>query len=111
VARSRGALDAVYNGPDGRPGTRDDFDAILASGNNLASTPAKAGYPSVSVPGGFLPPEDPVVNPFPWNVTFTGPAFSEPQLIALAYAFEQATHHRRPPASTPPLPSDVVTRH
>jgi amidase len=111
LARSRGALDAVYNGPDGRRGTRDDFDAILASGNSLAGTPAKAGYPSVSVPGGFLPPVDPLVNPFPWNVTFTGPAFSEPQLIALAYAFEQATHHRRPPASTPPLPSDVVTRH
>jgi amidase len=43
-------------------------------------------------------------------VTFTGPAFSEPRLIALAYAFEQATHHRRPPASTPPLPGDSISR-
>jgi amidase len=99
-ARSRGALDAVY----------EDFDAILASGNNLAATPAKAGYPSVTVPGGFLPPDGVVANPFPSGVTFTGPAFSEPRLIAFAYAFEQATRHRLPPASTPPLPSDTVVR-
>jgi len=43
-------------------------------------------------------------------VTFSGPAFSEPRLIALAYAFEQATHHRRPPSSTPPLASDSLSR-
>jgi amidase len=110
LARSRGALDGVYNGDDGIPGTDDDFDAILASGNSLAATPAKAGYPSVSVPGGFLPPSGDIVNPFPSNVTFTGPAFSEPRLIALGYAFEQATRYRVPPASTPPLPTDVVRR-
>jgi amidase len=38
------------------------------------------------------------------------PAFSEPRLIALAYAFEQATKYRVPPASTPALPGDVVRR-
>jgi amidase len=107
---SRGALDGVYNGPDGIRGTADDFDAILLNGNNQAGTAAKAGYPSVTVPGGFLPPVDPVVNPFPSTVTFTGPAFSEPRLIALAYAFEQATKHRVPPPLTPPLSTDVVTR-
>lgn len=110
LARSHAALDTVYNGPDGMPGTPDDFDAILASNNNLAGTPAKAGYPSVTVPAGFVPPVAPIVNPIPTNVTFTGPAFSEPRLIALAYAFEQATHFRRPPASTPPLATDVVRR-
>ena len=36
--------------------------------------------------------------------------FSEPRLIAIAYAFEQATLHRVPPKSTPPLPSDFVSR-
>jgi len=108
LARSRGALDAVYNGPDGVRGTADDVDAILLSGNNQAGTTAKAGYPSVSVPGGFLPPAPPIDNMFPSTVTFTGPAFSEARLIALAYAFEQATHHRVPPASTPPLATDVV---
>jgi amidase len=110
LKRSRGALDAVYKGPDGIQGTADDVDAILASANTFAAAPAKAGYPSVTVPGGFVPPTAPVANPFPSGVTFTGPAFSEPRLIALAYAFEQATHHRRPPASTPPLPSDSVSR-
>jgi amidase len=109
-ARSRGALDAVYNGADGVRGTADDFDAILASANSFAGTPAKAGYPSVTVPGGFLPPDGIIENPFPSGVTFSGPAFSEPTLIAFAYAFEQATKHRVPPASTPPLPSDTVIR-
>lgn len=109
-ALSRGALDAIYKGADGIAGTRDDIDAILSSANTFAATPAKAGYPSITVPGGFVPTTPPVVNPFPSGVTFTGPAFSEPTLIGLAYAFEQATHHRQPPASTPPLPSDSVTR-
>ena len=110
LARSRGALDAVFNGPDGVKGTKDDFDAIIFSANSGAGIAAKAGYPSVSVPGGFLAPVAPIENPFPSNVTFTGPAFSEAQLIALGYAFEQATRHRVPPASTPPLPSDFVRR-
>jgi len=109
-ARSRGALDAVYNGPDGVRGTADDFDAIVLNGNNGAGTTAKAGYPSVTVPGGFVPPAAPIANPFPSTVTFTGRAFSEPRLIALAYAFEQATRHRVPPASTPPLPTDSIKR-
>jgi amidase len=109
IADSRGALDAVYNGPDGIRGTEDDFDAILASANSFAGTPAKAGYPSITVPGGFLPATATVAT-FPSGVTFSGRAFSEPRLIAFAYAYEQATHHRRPPASTPPLPSDFVRR-
>lgn len=110
LALSRGALDAVYNGLDGIKGTADDFDAILASANSFAATPAKAGYPSITVPGGFVAPTPPIANPFPSGVTFSGPAFSEPRLIGLAYAFEQATHHRQPPASTPPLPTDSVSR-
>jgi amidase len=100
LKRSRGALDAVFK----------DADAILSSANFFAGAPAKAGYPSITVPGGFVPPTAPVENPFPSGVTFSGPAFSEPRLIALAYAFEQATHHRRPPASTSPLPTDSVSR-
>lgn len=109
-ARSRGALDAIFDGADNIKGTEDDVDAILSAANFFAAAPAKAGYPSVTVPGGFLPASPPVENPFPSGMTFTGPAFSEPALIALAYAFEQATHHRQPPASTPPLPTDSVSR-
>lgn len=121
IVNSRGAIHAVLDGPDRKPGTSDDYDALLFSGNSGAGTPAKAGYPSIVVPGGFfdptfgLPPEqafppgfDP--KPGPAGVTFSAGAFSEPRLIALAYAFEQATHHRQPPASVPPLPSDHVTR-
>jgi amidase len=115
---TRGGLDAVFNGPDGISGTEDDFDAILFPRNQGAAAPAKAGYPSIVVPGGFAPVPTPstpfppgfVAEPAPFGVTFTGRAFSEPRLIAIAYAFEQATHHRVPPKSTPPLPSDFVVR-
>ena len=110
ILLSRGALDSVYNGADGQQGTSDDFDALLFSANSGAGTPAKAGYPSITVPGGFVPPAPPIDNPFPSGVTFSGRAFSEPRLIGLAYAYEQATRHRQPPASTPPLPSDTVRR-
>jgi amidase len=117
IANSRGAIAAVLNGPDGQPGNADDFDALLFSGNSGAGTPAKAGYPSIVVPGGFF---DNVVNPpfpagfnarpGPAGVTFSGRAFSEPRLIALAYAFEQATQHRVAPASVPPLATDHVVK-
>jgi amidase len=108
---TRGGLDAVLNGADGIAGTADDFDAILFPQNRGAAAPAKAGYPSVAVPTRFQAPAGPVINPAPFGVAFTGRAFSEPRLIALAFAYEQATHHRTPPASAPPLPGDTVTRH
>lgn len=114
LRRSKLALDGVFNGADGKQGTRDDFDAILHLGNANANVTAKAGYPSVAVPGGFnalstlTPADPPIAVPFPSDITFAGRAFSEPKLIALAYAFEQATKHRIPPASTPALPSDTI---
>ncbi len=110
LALTRGGLDAVFNGPDGVEGTADDFDAILFPQNRGAGAPAKAGYPSVAVPGGFLPPTATIANSFPADVTFSGRAFSEPRLIALAYAYEQASRLRVPPASTPPLAGDHVHR-
>ena len=102
-----------------------DFDAILFPANRGANIAARAGYPSIVVPGGFFvnPPVPPPplapptpfpagfnAKPAPYGVTFSGPAFSEGRLIGFAYAFEQATHHRTPPDSTPPLPTDVVRR-
>jgi amidase len=110
LALTRTGLNAVFNGPDGIEGTDDDFDAILFPQNRGAAAPAKAGYPSIVVPGGFVPPTGAVINPAPFGVTFTGRAFSEPALIAIAYAFEQATNHRVPPASAPALPTDFVRR-
>jgi amidase len=107
---SRGTLDAVYNGPDGDRGTADDFDAILFNANLGAGIAAKAGYPSITVPGGFIAPVDPITMPTPSGVTFSGRAFSESTLIGLAYDFEQATNHRVPPVSAPPLASDRISR-
>jgi amidase len=70
---------------------RHHLDALLFPSNTGAAMPAKAGYPSIIVPGGYL------ANGAPFGVTFTGLAWSEPTLIRLAYSFEQATHYRRPP--------------
>ncbi len=107
---ARAALDAVYLGPDGAAGTDDDVDALLFSANAGAGVPAVAGYPSITVPGGFLPASGQVQNPAPSGVTFSGPRFSEPRLLALAYAFEQASAARRPPESAPALQGDVLRR-
>jgi Asp-tRNA(Asn)/Glu-tRNA(Gln) amidotransferase A subunit family amidase len=49
------------------------------------------------VPAGFTPDGLPV------GLEMLGRAFAESRLIALAYAFEQGTGHRRPPVTTPPL--------
>lgn len=53
--------------------------------------------PSLSVPAGFT------VDGLPVGITFLGRGFSDAQMIQYGYAYEQATMHRRPPASTPAL--------
>jgi amidase len=58
---------------------------------------AVAGCPSVTVPAGY-------VSGLPVGVSFFGPRWTEPRLIALAYAFEQATQLRQPPA----LPASII---
>jgi amidase len=68
-----------------------DLDALLFPANWGASIPAKAGYPSITVPGGYTPEGEPL------GVTFTSKAYSEPTLIKLAYAYEQATKNRAAP--------------
>src|SRR5439155_19638326 len=91
-------------------GTAADFHPSLFPQNRAAAAPAKAGYPTAVVPRDVVPPVAPVVNPTPFGIAFTGRAFSEPTLNGIAFAFEQATHHRVAPASAPPLPSDTVVR-
>jgi amidase len=63
-----------------------DFSTFVGS----SGPSAIAGYPNITVPAGY-------VGPLPVGVSFIGRRWDEPQLIALAYAFEQATHVRVPP--------------
>jgi amidase len=80
------------------------LDAILFPGNLGAAIMAKAGYPSVQVPAGMLSGIGPRSTPeYPMGATFSGRAWSEPVLLRLAYAFEQATKARRMPPNVPPL--------
>jgi amidase len=78
-----------------------DLDALLFPGVYGASLAARPGYPTVIVPFGTVPqtglPAEFGAKPAPFGVSFTGPACSEPRLIELAYAFEQATRRRVPP--------------
>jgi amidase len=85
------------------------LDALLFPGGFGASLSARAGYPTVIVPFAMVVyapvlrslPRRFDVKPSPFGVSFAGGACSEPRLIALAYAFEQATKWRIPPPSTP----------
>jgi len=80
------------------------LDAVLFPGTAGAAIAAKAGYPSVQVPAGFVAGvRDKDTPDYPYGATFTGRAWSEPTLLRLAYAFEQATRVRRPPPNLPPL--------
>lgn len=80
------------------------LDAVLFPGTAGAGIAAKAGYPSVQVPAGFVSGIGPVETPeYPIGATFTGRAWSEPALLRIAYAFEQATLARRMPDGFAPL--------
>jgi amidase len=68
---------------------------------NLANL---SGFPDLIVPAGFTSDRLPV------GISFLGRAFSEPQLLAIGYAFEQATKARRDPVYTPPLPGEGTPR-
>jgi amidase len=81
-----------------------NLDALLFPGSSGAAIAARPGYPTVIVPFGFVPnaPVPPFApsfdaKPSPYGVSFTGTACSEPRLIELAFAFEQATKRRVPP--------------
>jgi amidase len=84
------------------------LDALLFPGSSGASIAARPGYPTVIVPFGLVPnaptppfPEAFAAKPAPYGVSFGGLSCSEPRLLALAYAFEQATKRRVPPPLAP----------
>ncbi len=90
-ALRRHRLDALAARTIGRPWVID-----LLSGENRSpgagTWAALAGYPSVSVPAGY-------VDGLPIGMLFFGTAFAEPSLLSIAYAFEQATKARKPPVT------------
>jgi amidase len=92
-------LDAIV-APSGNPPWTTDLingDHFLGS----STTPAAvAGYPSITVPAGFAFGQ-------PVGLSFIGRAWSEAQLITFAYAYEQATRHRRPPTFPPTIDVSV----
>jgi amidase len=71
-------------------------------GSNAALS-ANAGLPAITVPAGFTP------GGFPVGIELIGRPFAEATLLALAYDYERATHHRRPPAVTPVMAEPVST--
>ena len=82
------------------------LDAVLFPAMSGAAIAAKAGYPSIQVPAGFIAGIGDKKTPdYPYGATFTGRAWSEPILLRLTYAFEQATQARRLPPGLPPLDS------
>jgi amidase len=84
-------LDALVMGTGGLPPLIDPIagDAWPA-GPPSATLPAVAGYPHVTVPAGWY-------HGLPVGLSFVGTAFSDAKLLGYAFAFEQATRHRKPP--------------
>jgi amidase len=84
------------------------LDAFITPGGSGAGIAARAGYPIIAVPFGMVPnaPQPPLpagfnARPAPYGVSFVGAQCSEPKLIEIAYAFEQATRKRVPPPQFP----------
>jgi amidase len=89
-------LDALV-APTGGPAWLIDLvngDGGTANAASPSTVTSVAGYPHITVPAGF-------VNGLPVGFSFFGKAWSEATLIKLAYAYEQATKHRRPPTFPP----------
>ena len=73
---------------------KSNLDAILFPSDEGSHISAKAGYPTIAVPAGYTSAGEPV------GITFAGTAYSEPDLIEIAYGFEQLTKYRKAPVLT-----------
>ncbi len=92
-------LDAIL-GPTGGPAWVTDLVNGDHFGGSSSAFAAVAGYPNITVPAGFI-------HGLPVGCSFFGRAWSEPTLIRITYAFEQATVHRRAPTFLPTLSAQV----
>jgi amidase len=72
-------------------------DLNTAGGDNSQLFSPSTGFPAITVPMGYT------YDQLPAGLQLLGKAWAEPTLMGLAYSYEQATMHRRPPASAPPL--------
>jgi amidase len=96
-------LDAiVYPTSSRRPGMIAETGAAGGGGASATNIANLTGFPDLIVPAGFTGDNLPV------GLSFFGPAFSEPKLLALGYSFEQATHARRRPVHTPARPGESI---
>jgi amidase len=92
-------LDAMITATGGPAWTTDVINGDHFTGGY--STPsAVAGYPHITVPAGF-------VYGLPVGLSIFGRAWSEPRLISIAYSYEQATKHRKPPMFLPTIASSL----
>lgn len=102
-ARAMDLLAAKTHGMDAYM-NQHKLDAVLFPGATGAAIAAKAGYPSVMVPAGFVSGADGKDTPdYPLGVSFAGRAWSEHKLLRLAYAYEQASQMRKAPPGLPAL--------
>lgn len=97
-------LDAIVYPTSPRRPARIDAEPVPGAGGGESATNFAnlTGFPDLIVPAGFT------TGGLPVGISFFGPAFSEPRLLALGYAFEQATKARRLPVHTPALPGEKI---